>query len=90
MGTSIKSLFDHANQTGLSGRQSFPVQRGSENSQGVLEVAYRFGEIQIIKEPSRWKKMFLSGAAILVRVTLLSTTEIDIPICFDHEKVDAK
>ncbi|CAK9138460.1 unnamed protein product [Ilex paraguariensis] len=40
----MKELFDGAYSCGGSAMVSYPVQRGSVNSQGVLKFSYRFGE----------------------------------------------
>lgn len=42
--TSMKELFDYATPNGGSAILTFPVQKGSADSQGGLKFSYRFGE----------------------------------------------
>lgn len=42
--TPMKELFDYAVPCGGSAMVSYPVQKGSVNSQGVLKLSYRFGQ----------------------------------------------
>ncbi|KAA8538529.1 hypothetical protein F0562_028100 [Nyssa sinensis] len=42
--TSMKELFDQAYPYGGSLMATYPVQKGSVNSRGVLKFSYRFGE----------------------------------------------
>ncbi|KAF5942344.1 hypothetical protein HYC85_019986 [Camellia sinensis] len=79
---SIKNLFDCATQYGgsHSADVTWPVQKGCDSSQGMLRFSYRFGDKMVIERPPLWKKLLQSGAAVLLRVTLISTTGVDLPI----------
>ncbi|KAI8003293.1 hypothetical protein LOK49_LG08G01662 [Camellia lanceoleosa] len=78
----IKNLFDCATQYGgsRSADVTWPVQKGCDSSQGMLRFSYRFGDKIVIERPPLWKKLLQSGAAVLLRVTLISTTGVDLPI----------
>ncbi|KAI7988045.1 hypothetical protein LOK49_LG13G00384 [Camellia lanceoleosa] len=93
--TSIKELFDSSIKNGgnCSGEMTCPVQKGSDGVQGTLTFSYRFGDRLTVERPPKWKKLLQSGAAVLLRVTLISTTGADmqieeIPIFTDPDVIE--
>ncbi|KAI7988041.1 hypothetical protein LOK49_LG13G00383 [Camellia lanceoleosa] len=68
-------------------------EKGSDGVQGTLTFSYRFGDSLTVERPPKWKKLLQSGAAVLLRMTLISITGVDmqiekIPIFTDPDVIE--